>query len=311
MYATEKGYYTGTAAESVSQATFAKYIPRMFADDLVAGITRTYSYQLVDQTTDPTQGFSNGGLIAVNGNGTLSPKPAYYTLQHMIQLLSDSGTLSSTLPLYYSLSYTPPAGYTTANPNYWGIPPTIQHLLLQKSNGTYELLVWNDVSSAAIADGNGTALTSTARDIRVPLFPVTLTFATPVQTSATLYGLNPYGNTSATTLDTTAENIVGGSLALNVPDYVGFCNSPPCASLGMGTSAVNGTPAPAIGRTRQCMWPMSPGVLHEHRGRSALQCRSRRGNRQARLGYRQQFHRRLHHRQWNNCRQHRWADGVD
>lgn len=232
MYATEKGYFNGTATQSVSAATLAKYIPRMFADDMVAGIARTYCYELLDEAiystskgvttaaTDPTNCQENFGLIAVNSNGTLSPKPAYYTLQHMIQLLDDTGTAKSTESLNYKLSYTPPSAYATADPNYWGIPTTIQHLLLQKSNGMFELLLWNDVSSAAIADTSGNALASTARDIAVPKFPLTLTFTTRIKPSVTLYGLNPYGTTLATTLDTTRLSMVNDQITINVPDYV-------------------------------------------------------------------------------------------
>lgn len=232
MYATEKGYFTGTAAQSVSQSTFAKYMPRVFADDMVAGIARTYSYELLDEpayttvngkttaTTNPTDQWSNAGLIAVNSDGTFAPKPAYYTLQHLLQLLKDTGSSTSTSSLNYTLSFTYPAGYATASPNSWGVPTTIQHLLLQKSDGTYELLLWNDVSSAAIADTAGNALTSTARDIAVPTFPVTLVFNTPVSQSAVYYGLNPYGTTYATTLDTSSRTIAGGQITLNVPDYV-------------------------------------------------------------------------------------------
>ena len=49
IYATEKGYFNGTAAESVDAVTLAKYVPRMFADDMLYGISRTYSYELLDQ----------------------------------------------------------------------------------------------------------------------------------------------------------------------------------------------------------------------------------------------------------------------
>ena len=138
----------------------------------------------------------------------------------MIQLLGDTGSSKGTSSLSYSLSFQYPSGYGSSSPNYWGVPTTISHLLLQKSNGTFELLLWNDVSSAAIADTSGNALAGTARDINVPTFPVTLTFNTPVNTSAVFYGLDPNGTTYATTLDTSDVNIAGNQITLNVPDYV-------------------------------------------------------------------------------------------
>ena len=222
LWATEKGYFNGTAIESVDAVTMAKYMPRIFADDMVDGIARTYTYELLDDSSNLGDNYGNAGLIAWNSTtGTLTPKPAYYTLQHMIQLLKDSGTSNTTSSLNYTVSCPTssyPAPYNI-KPEY-GFPTTIEHLLLQKSNGTFELLLWNDLSSAATADVNGNTLSGTARDIAVPTFPVTVTFTTPVNASATFYGLDPTGTTYATTLDTTAENITNDTITLNVPDYV-------------------------------------------------------------------------------------------
>ncbi len=216
MAATEKGYFTGTAQKSVSQSTFAKYIPRVFATDMRYGIARTYLYELVDEganTQDPEQNF---GLIQYDGTA----KPAYYTLQHLLALTADTSTAKSKSTLDFTLNVTIPQAYQTADPNYFGIPETVEHLLLQKDDGTYQLLLWNEVSSSSLTDLNGNTLTGTARDIDVPVFTTKLSIATPIMSNATLYILNPYGTTAEDTLITRNVSFLNNELVLDVPDYV-------------------------------------------------------------------------------------------
>jgi hypothetical protein len=88
----------------------------------------------------------------------------------MIQLLKDTGTSNTTSCLNYNVSFTYPAGYNT-KPEY-GFPTTIEHLLLQKSNGTFELLLWNDASSAANAEN----ITNDQITLNVPDYVTILEF---------------------------------------------------------------------------------------------------------------------------------------
>jgi hypothetical protein len=87
-----------------------------------AGVTRTYIYELVDEGGTP---FSHYGLTDSSGN----PKPAYTALENVLAHLSDPGAAFTPTPLTYAVA----AGSTT-----------VQHTLLQKRNGTYELIVWNE-----------------------------------------------------------------------------------------------------------------------------------------------------------------------
>ena len=214
MAATEKGYFNGSATESVSATTYAKYIPRIFAEDFAKGFVRTYSYELMDEGTDLTNNQDNFGLVAHN----FAPKPAYYALQNMISLLSDSGGTFTPSSLTYSVTVTPPAGYTQSSevPDYYFNPATqaVDNVLLQKSNGTFELLIWNDISSSAFADTSGNTLAGTARDLSPPAFPAVIALPASIVT-ATIHSLNPDG-----TVSTSAGNIANNKLSVNVPDNV-------------------------------------------------------------------------------------------
>ena len=214
MAATEKGYYNGTAAKSVSARTFAKYIPRIFAEDFAKGFVRTYTYELMDEGTDLTNNEDNDGLVAHD----FTPKPAYYALKNMISLLSDKGAAFTPASLTYSVTVTPPAGYerSTEVPDYFFDPATqaVGNVLLQKSNGVFELLIWNDISSSSTADVDGNPLPGTARDLNPPPFPAVITLPASIRT-ATIHSLNPDG-----TVTTISGAITANQLALNVPDNV-------------------------------------------------------------------------------------------
>jgi hypothetical protein len=211
MFATEKGYFTGTAARSVTPTTFAKYIPRVFAEDFRLGIVRTYTYELMDQGTDVTNLEDNYGLVGYN----FTPKAAYSCLQAMIAQLRDTGGSFTPGSLTYAISVTPPSGYDLSSviPDYFYNPSSSVHsVLLEKSTGKFELLLWNDISSSAIEDTSGNPITTTARDTDPPPFPTVITFTTPI-VSATIHNLSPSGTPFVTT-----GTIVNNQLSVSVPD---------------------------------------------------------------------------------------------
>lgn len=131
---TETGYHNAINEHhdqpGVSEAAAAKYIPRLFLENFMRGVPRTYLYEFLDEAPDPglTNAQLHWGLIRADG----SEKPSFSALKNLIQELSDSSEPAGVQPLSWVL-----------NP----IDSQIHHLLLEKSNATYDLVLWQEVSS--------------------------------------------------------------------------------------------------------------------------------------------------------------------
>ena len=131
---TESGYHNAINEQhdqpGVSEAAAAKYIPRLFLEDFARGIPRTYLYEFLDETPNPglTNPQMHWGLIRADG----SEKPAFFALKNMIEELNDSSEPARVRPLSWSLNR---------------MDAEIHHLLLEKANGTYDLVLWQEVSS--------------------------------------------------------------------------------------------------------------------------------------------------------------------
>lgn len=131
---TESGYHNGLNDHSdqpgVPEPIAAKYIPRLFLENFCHHIPRTYLYELFDEKPDPA--LSNNqwhwGLVRFDG----SEKPAFVALKNLLHELNDNGEPSPPLALSWALSTSGPA---------------IHHLLLKKSNGQFDLILWQEVSS--------------------------------------------------------------------------------------------------------------------------------------------------------------------
>src|SRR5262249_24858802 len=122
VIATETGYCNDlTAADSVPEDVAARYMPRVFLEQWLYGIKRTYIYELVDV----------GSSVSGNGYGLLhtdfSPKPGFTALKNFIALLSDPGPAFQPAGLPLKLS---------------GQTSNVQHLLLQKRDGRFYLAIW-------------------------------------------------------------------------------------------------------------------------------------------------------------------------
>jgi hypothetical protein len=122
IMATETGYGDlASLAGSVDSRTLARYVPRTYLEHFLHGISRTTTYEFYDE---PGSGnFANFGIV----NADNTPKSSYYAIQSLISTLTDPGT-----------NYTPQSTsyYLTGNLN------NVHHLMLQKRNGTYELVIW-------------------------------------------------------------------------------------------------------------------------------------------------------------------------
>lgn len=157
MVATETGCCTGTARASVSLATHAKYMPRLFAEYFRHGFVRTFSYEFYDEADNPASCESNFGLV----NHDLTPKPSYIAIASLINLLADKDPAFSPGTVTYSLKASAVGAYNRLQ--------YVHDLLLQSSTGEYYLLLWHEISDAATSDG--TRYASTAADNQSPRRP--------------------------------------------------------------------------------------------------------------------------------------------
>lgn len=131
---TESGYHNAlsdhTDQPGVPEQVAAKYIPRLFLEDFCRHIPRTYLYELFDEKPNPD--LSNNqlhwGLVQANG----TEKPAFLALRNLIHELNDDAEPAPPLQLAWALRDSGPA---------------IHHLLLKKSNGRFDLILWQEVSS--------------------------------------------------------------------------------------------------------------------------------------------------------------------
>lgn len=125
---TETGYIsfpTTSTPYTVPESVEALYVPRTLLLAFKYGYQETFFYQLLDDPSSP-QGY---GLL----RSDMSEKPAFVALKNLLSLLSDPGGTSFTPgALAYSIS---------------GADSNLDHLLLQKSDGTFWLALWLEESS--------------------------------------------------------------------------------------------------------------------------------------------------------------------
>ncbi len=164
LMATESGYHTAAnwtgVHPKVSEKAMGKYMPRLMFEYFNRGIRKTYAYELIDPGPDPN-GLGrekNFGLLRNDG----TEKPAYRSLKNTISLLEDPGPRFETGSLGYSL------GGDLAN---------VHRTLLQKRDGSFYLVLWQETSSYDL---------QAKRDTSVPANKVNLTLDRPVS-RATAY----------------------------------------------------------------------------------------------------------------------------
>ncbi len=189
LIASETGYQGGNVSTGISDPAAAKYIPRTYAEYFRLGIAQTYLYEMVDKA-----GSTKYGLL----DSAFGYKPAYTTVKNLVSLLGESTWNAS------RASWVSPATFSPGVLDYTisGGASSVHHVLLQKSDGTFYLLLWQEVPS----------YDSTLHlDITNPTVPVSLAFNISI-TSAALYNLQ-----SATPIATYG---ITRTLTVNVPDEV-------------------------------------------------------------------------------------------
>ena len=185
--ATEAGYPTLPGdPNSVSQTVQADYLLDLIFDDWAAGISTTYLFELVDRQSVQANNSDTYHFGLFNSDWT--PKPAAIALHNLTTILSDPGTGGvPTGSLGYSLT---------------GMPSTANSTLLEMSDGTFVLALWNDVRLSG---------PTTQTDINVAPVPVTLTLDQPYE-SVALY--DPLTGTTAVQSFTNAQTV-----QIMVPDH--------------------------------------------------------------------------------------------
>ena len=189
VWATETGYHSSATLNQindVSEAAAAKYMPRLLMEYYNAGIQKTFLYELADDNVDPTNSNAENNLGLVRTDFSL--KPAGLAVKNLISLLSDPGHAPATGSLNYTL--------TGGNAN-------LHHTLLEKSDGTFYLALWQDVS---VFDTDANV------DLSNPDLPISITFNSPIA------GLTTYLPDAST--NPTAVYGALSQINLNVPDQV-------------------------------------------------------------------------------------------
>jgi hypothetical protein len=177
QWATETGYGTNMAnakGTPVSERAQGIYIPRLLATNFEQGVSRTFLYELADE------GAGGYGLV----RSDFSRKPAYQAVANLMALTSDPGIPFTARPLSYVLN----------------TPPGVEHLLLGRRDGSFDLLVWQSASVWSL---------TTHQDLSPTDVPATLT----------LSGGHPNMTTYRPGVSTTPVSTSTGqtSVSLNIP----------------------------------------------------------------------------------------------
>lgn len=211
---TETGSYTtGNSGDpsNVSETAAAKYTLDMLLDAYQQGDARSYMYELLDQGTGDGNSEHNFGLFHTDG----SAKPAGTAVHNLMSLLSDGGNSTGfgTGSLGYSLS---------------GMPSSGNSMLMEKSDGSYWLAVWNDARVAGPGAGQVDYVANVG---------VTLNLDSPagsVNVFDPLTGTSSVGSASNTS-----------SVSLSLPDHPILVEITPGGSIATPASAPAAAPTPA------------------------------------------------------------------
>lgn len=118
---TESGWGTDTSIEGqVPEDVQARYLARMLLLHFDAGVRRTFIYQLVDSAS---RTFHSYGMLT----SSIEEKPSFVEIKQLLALLRDS---------------TAPASLGTLAVAFTGDTGDLRSVLLQKSNGSFRLILW-------------------------------------------------------------------------------------------------------------------------------------------------------------------------
>ncbi|MBW9053610.1 calcium-binding protein [Rhizobium mesosinicum] len=133
---TEIGYHTSLTAdtnggwEGVDETTQAKLLLNTLMDGAFLGSEGTFIYQLLDAYSDPggADQEKHFGLFRLD----YTPKPAATAIHNLTDILEDDGATQAT--------FNPGTLDYTIN----GLPSTARSYLTEKSDGSYQIIIWNE-----------------------------------------------------------------------------------------------------------------------------------------------------------------------
>ncbi len=210
LWTTEMGYHNNThylsdnEQQGVSQRASAVYLPIAFLSGFRLGVARTFSYELIDEVTDPHLASCSGPHPQCSGEGHYrllnydgSPKPAYTALKNLTSILREPGKEDIRT--------------TSLTVTFSGAPATMRYTVLQKSNGVYYLALWNDVKVYKIATAG-----EPGKDLHPDNIAITMTF--PRTERFAVYAPNDVSGVNPTTAYTNATT--SNSIQVNLPPQV-------------------------------------------------------------------------------------------
>jgi hypothetical protein len=150
-----KGEYDDGLSARFSEDVHGRYLLRYVLEQYRLGYQRSFIYELM--SIDQPQ----WGLFRKNG----TPRPAATGIRNMIKILSeternDSSRIGESKSISHSLDYT-----------LENVPPSVHSLLLQKSDGKFYLMMWNEVRNW---DANA------GKPIETEPVPISLVFHQPI-----------------------------------------------------------------------------------------------------------------------------------
>lgn len=198
LFATETGYTTGSSDygnQRISNKAAGKYAPRLYLENFNRGIICSFWYELCDQGTNGSQE-ATFGLITKSHEC----KPQGTAIKNLITLLKDA-SFDKSSKSWKSPEFVPgKLDFTII-----GGSKDIHTTLLQKSNGSFYLCIWNEIRSYDFRNNK-------EQDIENPEVPVVIRVGKPITK------VNAYRPTNGTAA--TAMEFVKGELALTIPDEV-------------------------------------------------------------------------------------------
>ncbi len=209
-FATETGYSTEQGGMGTSIRAQGLYTNRIFTEYFRLGIRRTCVYELVDQHDQPAAHESNFGLLYSN----YSAKPSYTALKNMMSLLRSSWAPSAgqLRPPTYELGSLD-FSLNVSAVGIWDRTDYVHHLLLQKPDGLFLLLLWHEISDEDTK-------TQPHRQIYPPRMPTVLSLPPDRYTVRVYAPHDGPGLSGAYSVDGRSTFTRESRISLMVPDHV-------------------------------------------------------------------------------------------